>query len=267
MSQVLRRQSVQPNRPVANAGVGAGTGTRQRVAVDGRVWMLRGLDLLSLLCVGLVAVALVCMARDWLARSPIRQVTLAGDLTQVDKPELQAALNSVVRGNYFNANLDDVQAVALRFPWVADARVSRQWPNRLQVTVQEKQAVARWANEGLLSSQGDVFRPRVAHDVAQLPQLSGPRMQAAFVLSQYQAMDSVLRRVGLRISGLSLTDRMSWIITLENGVQILVDGQDTLPKLERFTVLYDRQLAADMGTIARIDLRYRNGIAVGWRHS
>ena len=44
-----------------------------------------------------------------------------------------------------------------------------------------------------------------------------------------------------------------------------VDAQDTLAKLERFTVLYDRQLAADIGSIARIDLRYRNGVTIGWR--
>jgi len=58
---------------------------------------------------------------------------------------------------------------------------------------------------------------------------------------------------------------MSWLVKLEGGIEVLVDAQDTLAKLERFTVLYDRQLAADIGSIARIDLRYRNGVAIGWR--
>lgn len=255
MSQVLRRQPVNALPAGATAS-----------SAGGRVWLLRGLDLLSLLCLALVVTALVCMGRDWLSHSPIRTVTLSGSLQQSDRGELQAAVDAVVRGNYFNANLADVQAAALRFPWVASATVSRQWPDGLLVSIQEKQPVARWSDDSLLSRQGEVFRPRAAHDVDTLPMLSGPRAQAPFVLGQYQAMDGLLRRVGLRITSLALTDRMSWIITLEGGVRILVDGQDTLAKLERFTVLYDRQLAADMGAIARIDLRYRNGVAIGWRH-
>jgi cell division protein FtsQ len=95
--------------------------------------------------------------------------------------------------------------------------------------------------------------------------LAGPRAQARYVLQQYQAMDSLLRRVGLRIDALQLTSRMSWVLSLEGGVQVLVDGQDTLAKLERFTLLYDRQLASEVGSIASIDLRYRNGVAIGWR--
>lgn len=255
MSQVLRRQPVSAPPSDANAS-----------SANGHVWLLRGLDLLSLLCLGLVVTALVCMGRDWLARSPIRIVTLSGSLLQSDRGELQAAVDAVVRGNYFNANLADVQATARRFPWVASVTVSRQWPDSLRVSIQEKQPVARWSNDSLLSRQGEIFRPREAHDIEGLPQLSGPRAQALFVWSQYQIMQDLLRRVGLRIKALALTDRMSWIITLEGDVRILVDAQDTLAKLERFTVLYDRQLATDMGAIARIDLRYRNGAAIGWRH-
>jgi len=133
------------------------------------------------------------------------------------------------------------------------------------VTLVEKRALAHWGDDGLVSSHGDVFRPQRVVGLGDLPRLDGPRAQSRFVLQQYQAMDRILHRVGLRIESLQLTSRMSWLLTLEGGVEVLVDAQDTLAKLERFTVLYDRQLAADIGSIARIDLRYRNGVAIGWR--
>ncbi|PQA39801.1 cell division protein FtsQ/DivIB, partial [Amnimonas aquatica] len=155
----------------------------------------------------------------------------------------------------------------LRFPWVATARVSRQWPDAVRVEIEEKQAVARWGADGLVSRQGEVFRPRAARGTDMLPVLQAPRAQAGYVLQQYQAMDALLRRVGLRIHRLELTDRMSWVLTLDGSVRVLVDAQDTLAKLERFTLLYDRQLSNEVANIASIDLRYRNGVAIGWRRA
>ncbi len=260
MSQATRRPIAATSRKPAAAPAADGTVVRGR-------WLGRLLALASLLSLGVVVAGSVTMVRDWQRATPIRHVDIGGHLDQVQKPELQAALERTVRGSFFSANLRDMQAVALRFPWVATAQVSRQWPDGVRVVIEEKQAVARWSNDGLVSRDGEVFRPRLAHGTERLPVLSGPRAQARYVLQQYQAMDGLLRRIGLRVEGLQLTERMSWVLSLEGGVRVLVDAQDTLAKLERFTVLYDRQLASDVGSIASIDLRYRNGVAIGWRHS
>ena len=260
MGQATRRPiSATSRQPVASTATAA-----DRAELRAR-WLGRLLGLASLLSAGVMAAGCATMVRDWQRETPIRQVVIAGALDQVRKPDLQAALDRTVRGSFFTANLADVQAVALRFPWVASAQVSRQWPDSVRVVIEEKQAVARWGSDGLVSRQGEVFRPRQAHGTERLPMLSGPRAQARFVLEQYQAMDSLLRRIGLRIDSLQLTDRMSWVLQIEGGIRVLVDAQDTLPKLERFTVLYDRQLASDIGSIASVDLRYRNGVAIGWR--
>lgn len=259
MSQATRRPiSATPRQP-ASAPAADRSELRAR-------WLGRLLGAASLLSLGVMAAGTVTMVRDWQRATPIRHVDIGGGLDQVQKPELQAALERSVRGSFFSANLHELQGVALRFPWVASAQVSRQWPDGVRVVIEEKQAVARWGGDGLVSRQGEVFRPRLAHGTERLPVLAGPRAQARYVLEQYQAMDSVLRRVGLRIDALQLTERMSWVLDLEGGVRVLVDAQDTLAKLERFTVLYDRQLASDVGSIASIDLRYRNGVAIGWRH-
>lgn len=259
MSQATRRPIAATRRP-------ASAPAADKAVVPTR-WLSHLLTVASVLSVGVVVAGSVTMVRDWQRATPIRHVDIGGALEQVQRPELQAVLERTVRGSFFSANLHEMQSAALRFPWVASAQISRQWPDGVRVVIEEKQAVARWGNDGLVSRQGEVFRPRQAHDIERLPVLAGPRAQARYVLEQYQAMDGLLRRVGLRIEGLQLTDRMSWVLSLEGGVQVLVDAQDTLAKLERFTLLYDRQLASDVGSIASIDLRYRNGVAIGWRHA
>lgn len=255
MSRVTRRPVA---APVAQKTVRDGAAVRARWGL--RLWLL-----LSVAAGGVMVMGLAEMGQRWLRDTPISHVVIAGDLQQTDRPALQAALDRTVRGNFFNANLADMAAVARRFPWVSGVEVSRQWPDAVRVRIAEKQAVARWGDDGLVSSAGEVFRPSQARGVDTLPKLIGPRTQAGYVLAEYREMDKVLRRVGLRIDRLELTGRMSWQLTLEGNIQILVDAQDTLAKLERFTLLYDRQLASDIASIARIDLRYRNGVAIGWR--
>lgn len=255
MSQVTRR------RPAASPLTAPAVQGAER-----RVRWLKWLVLaLSALAVAIMVSGSLKLASTWAHETPVRHIYIVSSAHKVDLPELQAALDGAVRGNFFTANLDELRAVALRFPWVADVSISRRWPDSMLVAVTEKQAVARWGDDGLVSQQGEVFRPRLNKAMTELPRLDGPRAQAQFVWEQYQAMDTILRRVGLHIVNLELTPRMSWVLHLEGGVQILVDSQDSIAKLERFTVLYDRQLASDIGSIARIDLRYRNGVAIGWR--
>ncbi|REH38777.1 cell division protein FtsQ [Paraperlucidibaca baekdonensis] len=229
---------------------------RRRLAVAASVLLVAG---------SIVGSAMVW--REWQQQTPIRVVNITGELHQVERKSLQAALERQVRGTFFTVDLAALQRTAKRYPWVAQVSVTRQWPDAVNVRIREKQALARWQGNGLVSEHGAVFRPRSATGVDALPLLSGPRAQSHFVLQRYQAMAAVLARVGLRINSLTLTERMSWELTLNDGVTVLVDSQDSLAKLARFTVLYERQLAGEMMSIARVDLRYRNGVAIGWRQA
>ncbi len=213
----------------------------------------------------IILLTVVLVLRDWLQHTAIRQVQLLGTLEQSNIAELQSAVDSEVRGNFFSANIAQVQAVAERYPWVDQARVVRHWPDRLHVVIREKQPVARWDGTAFVTANGEVFRPRQAKNIDELPVLLGPRTQVKRLLNTHSEMAALLRPVGLRLQQLELTDRMSWVLTLEGGVKVLIDDRDTMAKLERFVLLYDRQLATEMDRIARIDLRYRNGVAVGWR--
>lgn len=252
MLQATRR-TIESANPTTTSVAWGGVGLRllaNAMVVVGAVSMLAGS---------------VVTARHWSQRTAIASVQVDGDFHQIKRGDLVHLLAPVAKGNYFSVSLSDIRDAAEKSPWVESASVSRQWPDVVRVQITEKQPVARWGNQGLMSSKGELFVPVSASGTESLPILFGPPDKARYVMEQYGAMNSILRTLNLRIVELQLTDRMSWFLRLDSGVQLVVDQADTIEKLQRFAYLYQRQLEPDIAKIATIDLRYRNGVAVGWK--
>lgn len=221
---------------------------------------------LAALVLLIVLVRVVAVLQE---RSVIRMVQVEGELRHVDRRALAARVAPLATGTYFTADLKAIADAARQAPWVDEVVVSRRWPDGIRLQVREKQPVALWGAGGLISSRGELFVPgdlaAQAVDTENLPILFGPGSKGTYVMEQYRAMNSILRLLDMRIVELQLTDRMSWFLRLDNGIRLVVDQMDTIAKLQRFAYLYEKQLKPDAGNIATIDLRYRNGVAVGWK--
>ena len=234
------------------------TGERPRLRLR---WRL--LDLLIVLLL-LACIALFGMvARSWPTMT-VQAVRVHGDFHALRRDELSGLLASAVRGDFWQVDLSRVQAAALSSPWVESARVTRVWPDSIDVDIHERRPVALWGQHAYISSQGQIFTPSEVHLIAGLPLLYGPADQALYVMAQYRAMNAILAQVELHITELELTEGMSWRLRLDDGLELRVDAHDTLDKLQRFVVLYRHELAARVGQIHAVDLRYSNGIAVAW---
>lgn len=228
-------------------------------------WGVRVLDgLLVVLLLVLLACASYLVFRITNA-AEIQSVRISGEFQQLRKDDLARLLSASVRGNFFTVDLGAVRRAASQSPWVESVAVSRSWPDGLVVEVSERKPVARWGNTSLISASGQLFTPSQLKLVDGLPILFGPESKAAYVMEQYRAMNAMLRPASMKIVELQLTERMAWFLRLDSGIVIVVDQQNTLSKLQRFTHLFIKQLAPDVSNIATIDLRYRNGVSVGWR--
>ena len=95
-----------------------------------------------------------------------------------------------------------------------------------------------------------------------LPLLRGPEGEHRQVMEQYQVFSQLLLDAGLRIRELSLNERGSWSVVVNNGMVINIGREQVLPRLQRFVGFYDRYIDTQAETPEAIDLRYRNGIAV-----
>lgn len=199
------------------------------------------------------------------ADRPIARVSVQGELSYISQQAVQERIAPFVATSFFTINLAGMRAELERMPWIAHAEVRRVWPDQVVIHLEEQLPVARWGNELLLNNQGQAFAPRESAHYEHLPLLSGPQRAQQQVMQQYQVLSQMLRPMGFSITSLELREHGSWFISTGQGVELLLGRDHLVEKMRRFSTIFDKVLKAQIANIARIDLRYANGLAVAWR--
>lgn len=208
------------------------------------------------------------MAKPHINR-PVSKIALGADLSAHNKILLKEKINQQLQAGagFVDLDIKTLQASLAGFPWVEQVQIRRVWPDTLMVEVTEHKPIARWGDDQLLNVQANVFPQLGMRNFADLPRLSGPQHSQVRVLEQYRSLSQVLRPLGLGIAELEMRERGSWYVTASNGLQLLLGREEVMEKMRRFITVYDKELKSQMGQIARIDLRYANGLAVTWRNA
>ena len=146
----------------------------------------------------LAAALLVGAAPSGVRRS--RGITVQGEVAHNSAATLRANVAPRLAGNFFTVDLAAARAAFERVPWVRQAVVRREFPNRLRVLLEEHQAVALWGDEGesrLVNNFGEVFEANVG-DVEQdeLPRLAGPDGQSAAGAGDVPRAQAAVRAAG-----------------------------------------------------------------------
>jgi cell division protein FtsQ len=214
--------------------------------------------------VGITALACTLVGAQWLVRSslfPLRVVELRTPLKHASPEELHAVLARYAAGNFLAAPIDEVRAAAEQVPWVRRASVRRVWPDRLEVTIEEHVALARWGSEALVNTQGERF---AATSDAELPLFIGPPGTEGEIARRYGRFAERLAPLGSPLERVVLSARHGWQLRLANGLQLTLgrDVDAAEERLARFVEAYARggNVRADV-----VDLRYPNGFAVRTR--
>lgn len=196
---------------------------------------------------------------------PVEVIRIAGPFVEVKQEQVKTLLDGHFAGSFFTVSLERMEKAFLSLPWVRDVSISRQWPDAMRITFREKEVVAHWGQKGFLTSMGEVFYPLKYERSDRWPDLSGPSGQEKVVWSHYQAMNQALKPLGLELKSLVLSERHSWTARLRTG-QTLYFGKNRLfSRLARFRILFKKDLREKVSHVAYVDLRYPNGIAVGWK--
>ncbi|MBI1422761.1 MAG: FtsQ-type POTRA domain-containing protein [Gammaproteobacteria bacterium] len=196
---------------------------------------------------------------------PIKQIQVLGTFAHIDQNELRKVVAKTVRGGYFNVNVDEVQQAVKAIPWVDNDSVRRIWPDTLAIEVSEQQTQAVWAKGGLVNLQGVLFFPARDTYPKGLPLFDGPSGTERNLTETYQLAKSIISPLQLQIQEIHMDSRRAISLKLDNGIEVILGRDDTRIRLERFTRVYRKLLAQRANDIARVDLRYSNGLAVGWR--
>lgn len=204
-------------------------------------------------------------AGRWVLNRPVERVVINGEFERVSADQLEAVLRQAMGKGFLAADLRAIQDQVAGLPWVATARVSRQWPDTLDVTVTEEEPAARWGADGLLNAQGRLFIRHTTHIPAELPRLAGPEGSEAEVAARYVAIHEKLVERGLGIAALELDGRGAWTMLLSNGIGVRLGSQDVDIRLARFFEALDSVVAPVAVDVQFVDMRYTNGFSVGWK--
>jgi len=231
------------------------------------------LQLLANLLFALAALAATYTIGSWAVNSsvfPLKEVSVSGssintsggELKHVTREQIDKVVRSKIAGNFLTVDLDATRDAFEKLPWVRVAGVRRHWPQSLEVTLEEHVAVARWGNEALVNTHGEVFDGAAITRDGELPVFTGPPESSFDVARQYAAFSKLLQPLRQNIVQLNLSPRRAWRIHLENGT-VLELGRDQMEaRLARYVLAYDRSLAQLNQQLSYVDLRYSNGFAV-----
>ncbi len=217
---------------------------------------------------GLIVFSLVFLASHLRLADyfPIQLVRVYG-AAHVQRQEIRYSLAPLVTSGFFSVDVDAIRSRLLQMPWVDDIFVRREWPDKVNVTVIEKKAVARWNDSMLLSSHGSIFEPEKSTYPDNIPLFYGqPGMQVT-MLQFYNDINRILAPLHAKISLLEVTPYLSWKLKLDNGVKLQIGQKDMLGRLSHFVRVYPNIIGDRAGDVEYIDLRYPNGVAVRWREA
>nr|MBO2488907.1 cell division protein FtsQ [Gammaproteobacteria bacterium] len=195
---------------------------------------------------------------------PIERVELVGQFQRVAPVQLETVVAPFRGSGFLSVDLEAMRKAVESIPWIDRVRIERRWPNTVRVAITEHVPAARWGEDGLMNTRGELFLQGARHIPPELPQLIGPPGTEAQVAKLYLDTYPRLLAVGLRLARVELDPRGAWSLTMSNGVEVRLGRQDVPARLERFIQVASPLVAARSGEVRYVDLRYSNGFSVGW---
>jgi cell division protein FtsQ len=196
---------------------------------------------------------------------PIKHVTVEGELINTEKQALIEAVTPYVTGSFLDVNVVGIRQAGEALPWVAQIQVRRVWPDTLHLMVSEHQAIARWNENGLVNTRGQVFYPDSGKMPEGLIQLFGPEGNSELMARQMVTIQQTVETLGLRVKSLTMDERRSWQVKFTDDMQLLLGRAASEQRLARFIRVFQGSLAIYREQIETVDMRYTNGLAVVWK--
>ncbi len=203
---------------------------------------------------------------------PIKSVYLSAAPERIAPDAVLGTMRKEVRGNFLTVDIDQIRQSLEKLPWVRRVGIRREFPGRLVVQIEEYKALARWNDDALVNSQGEVF---VAETTQTLPRFIGVDGSSVEVAQQYAKFTEQLAPLHLQVTQLSLSERHAWQLHLSNDMVVELGRQAMDERLARFVAVYPYgfgqvRLTGKSEVSARamqvVDMRYQHGFAVRKQH-
>jgi cell division protein FtsQ len=193
---------------------------------------------------------------------PVQRISVTGELEHTQAQVVQDIVQQSLAGGFLKADLHQIQRQLESLPWIYEATVRRRWPAALEIHILEELPIARWGQDGFLNHEGEVFHTDKRGDWNSLPLLKGPEGSAQSLMAKYQRLVEFLRPLGLHVDHLLVDERGQVDVVMAEGMQLTLGAEDFLGRMHRFEEVYRSELIARRAEVEKVDLRYKNGVAV-----
>lgn len=208
------------------------------------------------------AMSLYLRSLQW---EQFQALEVSGEMERVSAAEVHEVLKPFVAEGFAGINIRGAQHALEELPWVADARVRRQWPGTLVVELREEHPVATWYGMSLMNDAGKVFVDGAAGYSGVLPDIGGPAGTQREMIARLHEVRTAADSEGLNLRRLLRTERRAERLWLDNGIEVRLGRRDIDVRLQRFLDIAWPALQTRVEQIAYVDMRYTNGFAVGWK--
>jgi cell division protein FtsQ len=154
------------------------------------------------------------------------------------------------------------RARLLADPWIADATIAKLYPDRLQITLTEREAFALWQMNGRISvigADGTVLEPFESRPYLPLPLVVGRGAQTR--AKDFLALLARYPEVRDNVRAAILIAERRWNLRLKNGIDVRLPESGVERALADLVAL-DRDKKLMSRDIAAIDLRLPDRVTV-----
>jgi cell division protein FtsQ len=198
----------------------------------------------------------------------IATVSLSGQ-RQVSREAIFAAAGVTDHSSLLFLDVADARAKLEAIPWIAEATVRKLYPDRLQITVTEREPFALWQQQGkvkVIAADGTVLSETVEPRLASLSSVVGNGAAARArdflaVLDKYPTVRDSVR------ASIYVAERR-WNLKLKNGIDVRLPEANiegalaTLVRLDREKNLLSRDITAvDLRLADRLTVRLSDAVA------
>jgi cell division protein FtsQ len=191
----------------------------------------------------------------------IAAVAISGE-RHLSREEILATAGVNGHASLLFFDVADARARLLTNPWIAEATVQKLLPDRLVISITEREAFALWQKAGrvgVIAGDGTVLEPYILRRYASLPLVVGlgAETRAREFLAMLDRRPELLANVRASV----LVAERRWNLRLKNGVDVRLPEFDVERALDQFAAL-ERESKLSNRDITAVDLRLADRITV-----
>ena len=192
-------------------------------------------------------------------------IKLSGKIVYTSGIEHKEKILHLLTPNFINISIGKIQNPLLKSSWISSVSVKRVCPNNLLIYLCEQIPLAKYSNRGVLTSTGELLYIQNVAKISHLPIFLARENKLKDMFYNYLILRKLLSPYAIKVHRLEIIPDQGWQAILNNGIILLFGQGELFDKLRRFSISYKYKLKEIIDKIHYIDLRYTNGIVIGWK--